>query len=107
MNMIPVNSSLIQAIGFENGEMRLEFQGGKTYSYTGPRVQEHYTALMSAPSTGKHFLTHVKRCPQTVCTAVAPEAVSHKPVVQCTCGDTIACYGAYHLEGCPLYKSAT
>lgn len=70
MNMIPVNSSLIKAAGFENGVMHLEFHGGKAYSYTGPRVQEHYTALMAAPSIGKHFLTHVKRCPQTVCTVV-------------------------------------
>lgn len=30
-----------------------------------------------------------------------------KPVIQCTCGDTIACHGAYHLQNCPLYKSAT
>lgn len=74
MNMIPVISSLIKSIGFENGVMHLEFQSGKTYSYTGPRVQEHYTALMAAPSIGKHFLVHVKRCPQTVCTPVSAVA---------------------------------
>jgi hypothetical protein len=74
--MTPVKSSLIKSIGFENGVMHIEFykvdsaSGGKTYSYTGPRVQEHYTALLAAPSVGKHFLTHVKRCPQTICTAV-------------------------------------
>lgn len=71
MNMTPVTSSLIKAVGFENGEMRLEFNNGKTYSYTGPRVQEHYNALLAAPSVGKHFLAHVKRCPHTACTVVS------------------------------------
>ena len=65
--MINVDSSLIKSIGFENGVMRIEFHGGKTYSYTGPRVQEHYNALMTASSVGKHFLAHVKCCPQTTC----------------------------------------
>lgn len=68
--MTPVTSSLIKSIGYENGNMLIEFNNGKTYSYTGPKVQEHYNALIAAPSIGKHFLAHVKRCPQTVWTAV-------------------------------------
>lgn len=74
MNRIPVDSSLIKSIGFENGVMHLEFNNGKVYAYTGPRVQEHHTALMAASSIGKHFLAHVKRCPETTCTVVTPEA---------------------------------
>ena len=79
--MTSVNSSLIKAIGFENGEMRLEFNNGKTYSYTGPKVQEHYDALRAAPSVGKHFLTHVKRCPHTLCAAVAPIATTRSGLI--------------------------
>lgn len=40
-----------------------------------------------------------------VCSECEEEDVpetSYKPVTQCLCGDTIACYGAYHLKGCPL-----
>lgn len=74
MNRTPVNSSLIKSIGFENNVMHIEFHNGKVYSYTGPRVQEHNSMLWAAPSIGKYFLAHVKRCPQTVCTQVVPEA---------------------------------
>lgn len=66
MSRKPVTSSNIRSIGFENGVMEIEFaNGGRVYRYTGPRVQEHYEALMKAPSVGKHFLAHVRNCKET------------------------------------------
>jgi KTSC domain len=60
-----VSSSNIRSIGFENNAMEIEFTNGRVYRYTGPRVREHYDALMSAESVGKHFAAHVRSCPQT------------------------------------------
>lgn len=60
-----VSSSNIRSIGFENDAMEIEFANGRVYRYTGPRVREHYDALMSAPSAGRHFAAHVRTCPQT------------------------------------------
>jgi KTSC domain len=70
----PVNSSLISSIGIEERPeghvMEIEFAKGGVYQYTGPRVREHYDALMKAPSAGQHFLRHVKSCPHTTFTKV-------------------------------------
>ena len=70
MNRTPISSSTIKSIGFENGEMHIEFNNGRVYSYTGPKVQEHYNALISAQSVGKHFGAHVRSCPVTACELV-------------------------------------
>jgi hypothetical protein len=43
MQRQPVASSNIRSIGFEAGEMQIEFANGRVYSYTGPRAEEHYT----------------------------------------------------------------
>jgi hypothetical protein len=67
----PVASSNIRSIGFENGAMHVEFANGRVYEYTGPKVQEHYDALIAAPSVGKHFAQHVRSCGQTNCTLVS------------------------------------
>lgn len=71
MQRQPVTSSNIRSIGFENGAMEIEFTNGKVYRYTGPKVQEHYNGIMSAPSKGQYFGKHVRRCPQTRCESVA------------------------------------
>lgn len=68
MERKPVDSSLIKSIGYEAGEMHIEFNNGTVYSYTGPKVEEHYNALMSADSIGKHFGASVRKCPHTTCT---------------------------------------
>lgn len=65
-----VQSSTIKSIGFENGEMHIEFANGRVYSYTGPKVEEHYNALIAAPSIGKHFGAYVRNCPHTSCIAL-------------------------------------
>ena len=70
MERQPVQSSLIKSVGLENGEMHIEFSNGKVYSYTGPKVEDHYNALMKADSIGKHFGANVRNCPHTKCTAL-------------------------------------
>jgi hypothetical protein len=60
----PTSSSLIKAIGFENGALYLQF-GRKLYRYTGDKVAQHHSDLMAAESLGKHFLANVKNCPDT------------------------------------------
>lgn len=70
MNRKPVSSSNIRSAGFENGEMHIEFTNGKIYSYTGPKAQAHYDALVSAPSPGSYFHKHVRSCPHTTCKLV-------------------------------------
>jgi hypothetical protein len=68
MQRQPVTSSTIKSIGYANGEMHIEFGNGRIYAYTGPKVEEHYQALLAAPSVGAHFGAHVRNCPHTTCT---------------------------------------
>ena len=71
MDRQPVQSSLIKSIGYAEGKMHVEFSNGKVYEYTGPKVQDHYQALMAAESIGKHFGAHVRRCPDTTCRPIS------------------------------------
>jgi hypothetical protein len=54
MNMQPVDSSAIKAIGYEDGTMRVEFGSGGVYEYQGIS-QGVYDNLVNAPSIGKAF----------------------------------------------------
>lgn len=65
MKMEPVISSNIRAIGYADGEMHIEFTSGRTYAYTGPKVQEHYYAMKAAKSIGSYVYKHVRSCPHT------------------------------------------
>lgn len=65
MDRKPVTSSNIRSVGYENGEMHIEFANGSVYEYTGPRTKEHYDAIMKAPSAGKYFYQHIRSDPQT------------------------------------------
>lgn len=65
MNRQPLASSNIKSAGFENGVMHVEFANGRVYEYTGPRVKEHYDALIKAESAGRYFAQHVRGDPQT------------------------------------------
>lgn len=59
MNMIPVSSSNLSAVGYENNTLYVVFHNGSLYSYAG--VPRHiYEGLMSAPSHGKYLATYVK-----------------------------------------------
>ena len=68
MERQPVTSSSIKSIGYADGVMHIEFKNGRVYSYTGPKVHEHYEQLLKADSIGKHFGAHVRNCPHTKCT---------------------------------------
>ena len=62
IELTPVHgSALIAADGWsrDGSILRIQFQGGKTYTYTGltPEVRKAYE---SAPSKGKYFSQHIK-----------------------------------------------
>lgn len=59
--MIPVNSSNIARIGYneEDHILFIEFNKGPTYQYFD--VPQHvYQALLEAPSKGDYFIDHIK-----------------------------------------------
>lgn len=58
MNMEPVISSNIVAIGFENGTLHVEFRNG-TYEYTGVS-KETFQAFKEASSPGRFFIANIK-----------------------------------------------
>jgi hypothetical protein len=61
MEMIPVGSSNIAAVGYddESGELVVEFISGGVYSYPGV-TREVYDGLMSAPSKGRYFFQAIR-----------------------------------------------
>lgn len=75
MQMQPVDSSNVAAIGFEvdsfshhipsrHGRLRVRFKSfssksGSTYEYTGV-PQQVYTDLLASASKGKHFALHIR-----------------------------------------------
>ena len=59
MNMIPVNSSDLSSVGYENGTLYVRFNSGSLYSYS--NVPESvYRELLNAPSHGKYFAAYIK-----------------------------------------------
>lgn len=61
MNMIPVNSSNLSAVGYDSVSQTLyvSFHHSGTYAYF--NVPEHvYKELMSASSHGKYHAAHIK-----------------------------------------------
>jgi hypothetical protein len=54
MQMHPVKSSHIEAVGHEGEVMHVRFKGGRTYSYDGV-TPEGFRKLKEAPSVGKHL----------------------------------------------------
>lgn len=61
MEMVQVDSSNIDAIGYdeEAQELHVQFQGGSEYVYSGVPGDVH-ERLMSAPSKGRFLNTEVK-----------------------------------------------
>ena len=59
MNMIPVSSSNISSIGYENGTLYVSFNHGGLYAYAGV-PESIYHGLMSAPSHGRYLAAYVK-----------------------------------------------
>mgnify|MGYP003291661603 CR=1 FL=1 len=59
MNMIPVSSSDLSSVGYENGTLYISFHSGGLYSYSD--VPQHvYSALLNAPSKGRYFHAYIR-----------------------------------------------
>lgn len=59
MNRIPVISSNVKSIGFEDGVLEVEFHHGNVYQYMG--VPEHvYNDFMNSDSKGRFVHKHLK-----------------------------------------------
>ena len=59
MNMIPVDSSNLEAVGYESGTLYISFHHGGTYCYYD--VPEYiYRDLMQADSHGKYFHANIR-----------------------------------------------
>jgi hypothetical protein len=61
MKMVPVSSSNIAAIGYDETrrELAVEFKSGARYHYDGVPAEKH-SGLMSADSHGQYFAAHIK-----------------------------------------------
>jgi hypothetical protein len=57
--MIPVTSSLLLAIGWEDNVMAAQFKGGKIYHYQGV-PKDLYEQVLNAASPGSEFLREVR-----------------------------------------------
>lgn len=60
MQMIPVSSSDLAAVGYAGTTLWISFHSGGLYEYSGV-PQSVYESLMNAPSNGKYFHAHIKR----------------------------------------------
>ncbi len=59
MNMIPVDSSDLSSVGYENGTLYIAFNSGGLYSYSGVPASV-YSGLLSASSKGRYFHANIK-----------------------------------------------
>lgn len=59
MTMIPVSSSNLSAVGYEDTTLYVRFHSGSTYAYF--NVPENvYNGLLAAPSKGKYLASVIK-----------------------------------------------
>lgn len=61
MDLTPVTSSSIDAVGYDEDSrtLHVRFQSGHTYSYSNVDPEEH-RALVAAKSVGAHFTKHIR-----------------------------------------------
>lgn len=59
MELTPVESSNISAVGWEDEVLEIEFNKGGKYRYYGV-PEEIYKAMMAAPSKGKFFHSRIR-----------------------------------------------
>lgn len=59
MERIPVSSSNLASVGYQDGILEVAFKSGSVYQYTGV-PKSVYEALMSAPSHGKFFAAFIR-----------------------------------------------
>ena len=60
MELVPVESSMIKAVGYDltSQELEIEFTSGRVYRYTGVPV-EVYEGLLAAESKGQYMHAYV------------------------------------------------
>lgn len=61
INMEPVESSNIKAIGYDpdSQTLHVEFKSGGKYEYSDVSAEEHQK-FIGAPSVGSHFAKHIR-----------------------------------------------
>lgn len=59
MERIPVSSSNLASVGYQDGILEVAFKSGSVYQYTGV-PESVYEALMSATSHGKFFAAFIR-----------------------------------------------
>ncbi len=59
MSMIPVSSSAIAAIGYENGTLAVEFHNSLLYYHHGVPYSV-YVEFMNAPSLGAYYSRNIR-----------------------------------------------
>lgn len=61
MNLVPVTSSNLAAIGYDaaNSQLHVKFKNGGVFVYSGVPADKH-KALMAAKSIGSHFHAHIR-----------------------------------------------
>lgn len=61
MDLKPVISSNIQAVGYdpESQTLHVQFKGGSTYAFAGV-PPEHHSGLLDAESAGQYFHKHIR-----------------------------------------------
>jgi len=62
MQRTPVSSSDLRSVGYDaaTNVLEIEFHNSSIYVYMGV-PSSHYQGLMSAPSKGSYFATHIKK----------------------------------------------
>lgn len=61
MQIIPVSSSNVAAIGYENGVIEVHFHSGAVYQYS-DATEALFQAFLAAPSKGSFVHQHLKDC---------------------------------------------
>ena len=67
--MTDVESSSIEAIGFEAGTLRVRFKGGALYEYT-PFSCLEWPNFREAESIGKFFYKNIRHNKNIICTKI-------------------------------------
>lgn len=59
IQMIPVKSSAISAVGYDGSTVHVEFKSGGTHQF-GPVSKSEFDKFASASSLGGHFHKHIR-----------------------------------------------
>lgn len=69
IKMIKVESSSIEAMGWQDNILRIRFKGGATYDYE-PFSSSNWVKICAAKSTGKFFYANIRHNKNIVCTQI-------------------------------------